>query len=85
MELALNMGAFEALDYNELFAVDGGWNARQWIAAGLIVVGVALTVASVFVAPEATIAIGKATVSAAKVLTVAGAVSGGSGGLLAIG
>ena len=24
MELALNMGAFEALDYNELFAVDGG-------------------------------------------------------------
>ncbi len=44
--MALNMGTFEALDNSELFAVDGGRPAAQWIegacaVTGLIVGGVA--------------------------------------------
>ena len=39
MELALNTGTFEVLDYSELFAVDGGWTAQQWIVGACTVVG----------------------------------------------
>ena len=42
MEMTLNMGAFEALDQQELFAVDGGWTAEQWIVGACTVVGAAV-------------------------------------------
>ena len=45
MEMALNMGAFEALDQQEMFEVDGGADWGLIIAGAVIFAAVAVSIA----------------------------------------
>lgn len=77
MELALNTGAFEALDYSELLAVDGG---VDWNNVGITVSGVA----GGYIGAKAGAAIGVkiGTACAPGVGTVVGGIVGAALGVI---
>lgn len=71
MEMALNMGAFETMDQNELFAVDGGFDGDAFftgvgiLGAGLLAI-VALPEAALVGAAYGVCCVGAAAVGAAS-------------------